>query len=327
MIKTVLFITEQGSRIGKSGHSLTVYKDRERIFIYPLEQITQLVIMGRVEVTTAMLGLLMGTGIETVFMSRDGRFKGRLIGKQSRNIIIREKQFALRQNPEVVLEVSRQIILAKIKNTSHVLRRLHHSLWEEMRPRIRNALQSVGACQDVESLRGMGGSFAALYFRKFPLLLKQSFGFKKRQKHPPPDPLNILFSLGYTLLFNSIYALVEAAGMDPYAGFYHQTDYGHPALVSDLMEPFRVPVIDRLVVALVNNELITPESFIREKEKWQLTEEALKTYVTKYQQRPFQSFAIGERQSSVWKILQGMVWDFQKYLKGERKHFSPYLFR
>jgi CRISPR-associated protein Cas1 len=56
-------------------------------------------------------------------------------------------------------------------------------------------------------------------------------------------------------------ALLEGAGLDPYLGFLHQVDYGRPSLALDLMEPFRHPVADRLVLTLVNRGMITAEDF------------------------------------------------------------------
>ncbi len=48
---------------------------------------------------------------------------------------------------------------------------------------------------------------------------------------------------------------------DPYLGFLHQVDYGRPSLALDLLEPFRHPVADRLVLTTVNHKRIGPEDF------------------------------------------------------------------
>jgi len=323
----VLFITEQGAHIRRTGHSLEIYKDQERIFLFPLEQLSQLVIMGRVEMSTATMGLLMAKGIDTVFLTQDGRFKGRLCGATSKNIHIRERQFHCRQDPAMVLSVSKQIVRAKLKNTSHFLRSARHTLWEALRPRLQNALRSIEACEHLDQLRGIEGSFARLYFESFARLLKHRMGFQRRQKHPPPDPVNILLSLGYTFLFNTLYGLVEAAGLDPFAGFYHQTSYGHPALVSDLTEPFRATVIDRMVVALINNRIITEEDFIKNEDGWRIQDEALKTFARKYQERLMTVRTVGDRRIKLLNIFQQTVWNFQKFIKGEVNRFQPYLFR
>lgn len=323
----VLFITEQGAKIVKEGRVLMVYKDQQRIFMYPMENLTQLIIMGRVELSTAMLGALMGMGIDTVFLSRDGRFKGKLIGERSKNIFIRERQFERRGDPEVCLNFSRKIIESKIRNARFCLRQSNSAVYEAIKPRLDNALKTLQRTGTLHSLRGVEGAFAALYFEFFPRLLKNPLGFKKRIKHPPPDPVNILLSLGYTLLFSNIYALVEAAGLDPYAGFYHQSSYGHPALVSDLMEPYRAAIVDRLVIRLLNQGKVDQNSFVKEKDRLRLNKETLGEFVSEYQRRLFTRFAADGQQKNLWGILQQDVWNFQKYLEGKIERYQPHIFR
>ncbi len=323
----VLFITEQGSRISKQGRVLMVSKNKEKIFMYPLESISQLVIMGRVEISTAMLGLLMQSGIDTVLLRQDGRYKGRIVGQTSKNILLREIQFRQRDQKRFCLTISRALIVAKVRNSRNLLRRQHRSLYEDVKQRVDNALKSVKRTPTLSALRGFEGRFAALYFRLYPGLLKNDFGFRKRIKHPPPDPLNILFSFGYTLLFNSIYSLVEAAGLDPFAGFFHQSSYGHPALVSDLMEPYRAPLIDQLIIRLINKEMITENSFVKSEKQFRFQEEALKTFVKEYQQKLMRRYTFDQRQETLWRILEKDVQQFCRCLKGEADEYQPFIFR
>ncbi len=327
MIINVVFVTEQGSKLLKQGYTLVVMRNGERILIYPLEQLQQLVILGRVEISSALIGTLLARGIDTVFLYVDGRFKGRLVGATSKNIEVREKQFTRRNHLPFCLRVSKRLVYAKIKNTAHLLQKLHRPLWTEYRPRIWNALKNVENCESLEILRGIEGGFGQLYFKIFPRLLNDTMGFSGRKKHPPPDPINILLSLGYTFLFNTMLGLVETAGLDPYAGFFHQTRYGHPALVSDLIEPFRAPLIDQMVIALVNNRMITREHFTNNGERWEIHEEALRMFARKYQQRLFTSVRVKTIQMTTYGILQRTVWQFQQLIKGERHEFEPYLFR
>ncbi|MFZ0390379.1 MAG: CRISPR-associated endonuclease Cas1, partial [Calditrichia bacterium] len=244
-------------------------KNREKIYLYPMESLSTLVLVGRIEISAAMMGILMGRGIEVIYLSSDGRFKGRVISAAGKNIQIREKQFALRREPAFVLTLSKEIVQAKIRNSRNLIRRHNPGIYQGLAYRVQNALNSTAASADIERLRGIEGSFAALYYTHFAALLKNRMGFRKRRKHPPPDPVNILLSFGYTLLFNNIFALVESTGMDPYAGFYHQSRYGHPALISDLMEPFRARVVDQFVIGLINNQLILAEHFVKSGKSFQ----------------------------------------------------------
>lgn len=53
-------------------------------------------------------------------------------------------------------------------------------------------------------------------------------------------------------------ALLEGLGLDPYLGFLHQMGYGRVSLALDVMEPFRAPVADRLVLKLFNKRVNKP---------------------------------------------------------------------
>lgn len=86
----------------------------------------------------------------------------------------------------------------------------------------------------------MEGAGAAAYFGCFGHLLRApEITFSGRNRRPPRDPVNVLLSLGYTLLANVIQTQVHLAGLDPYLGSLHGVAYGRPSLVLDLMEEFR----------------------------------------------------------------------------------------
>jgi CRISPR-associated protein Cas1 len=100
-----------------------------------------------------------------------------------------------------------------------------------------------------------------------------------------PDSLNALLSLGYMLLYNHTYDIVNVVGMDPYQGFFHQVHHGHAALASDLMEEFRAILVNSVVLWTANKGLIRPQDFRREERELRLTEEGLKRFLSAYDQR------------------------------------------
>jgi CRISPR-associated protein Cas1 len=110
---------------------------------------------------------------------------------------------------------------------------------------LRSADQVVAAA-NLSELLGYEGSGTAAYFAGFSLMNRSELPFDGRAKHPPPDPVNALLSLGYTMLMNEIRSLVEGAGLEPHLGFLHRADYGRPSLALDLLEPFRSVFVDRL---------------------------------------------------------------------------------
>ena len=92
-------------------------------------------------------------------------------------------------------------------------------------------------------------------------MVRHTFSFTGRQRHPAPDPVNALLSLGYTMVYNEIGSLLDGLGFDPYLGFYHQPRFGHATLASDLLEEFRAPLVDRLTLHLTNNRILQEPDF------------------------------------------------------------------
>jgi CRISPR-associated protein Cas1 len=180
----------------------------------------------------------------------------------------------------------------------------------------------------LDELRGYEGTSSAEYFRVFGLLLDDSFDFEKRIKHPPTDPVNALLSFGYTLLFQNIYSLVESHGLHPYCGHLHALRDGHPALVSDLIEEFRAPVVDSLVVYLINSHIIKPEHFEKNngaQKPCLLTNEARKTFVAQFENKmlttlnhPQTNYTVDYR-----RLIALQITELAQCIRGERESYRP----
>ena len=55
---------------------------------------------------------------------------------------------------------------------------------------------------------------------------------------------------GYGMLYSQVWTAITLAGLEPFAGFMHVDRPGKPSLVLDLVEEFRQPVVDRVVIAM-----------------------------------------------------------------------------
>jgi CRISPR-associated protein Cas1 len=93
------------------------------------------------------------------------------------------------------------------------------------------------------------------------MITNPGFSLTERNRRPPKDPVNALLSFGYTLLFNNVLSLILAEGLNPYLGNLHRSDRKEPHLAFDLVEEFRAPIVDSLVIALVNQKILRPTDF------------------------------------------------------------------
>ena len=323
---SVLVLSEQGARLTKRGRSLILFKNGKKIFMYPLSAVERIILLGRIEFSSSLIGLLLRENIEVIFLTVDGRYKGRLCGPTAKNVWIRQKQYQKTEDIGFRLQFAKKIVWGKCRNQAQLVFKQifvkKHPLKERL-SRLQKSLQSAG---DLYTVLGLEGSFSALYFSFFQSLLKFRMGFEKRLKHPPPDPINILLSLGYVLLFNNMYGLVEGHGLDPYAGLYHEWSYGHASLVSDLMEEFRAPIVDRLVLNLVNRQQIkeTDFDFDEEKKRLRLNKKGLETFVQSYRQVILKKRNFKGEQLNYLQIFERQILQFRRYLVGEKESYETF---
>lgn len=260
-----LYLTEQGSVLAKTGERLVVTKDDVTLMDLPADKIDGVLVFGHVHLTTPALQLCLSRGMELALFTRRGRLLGQLTAPFTKNIDLRRAQYARAGEPAFALAQARNIVAGKLANSLELLRDFAHNhpdtpLANEM-SRLSAFLPRIPEAPDLDTLLGLEGSGARAYFAAFAKMVRHTFGFAGRQRHPAPDPVNALLSLGYTLVYNEINSLLDGLGFDPYLGFYHQPRYGHATLASDLLEEFRAPLVDRFTLTLINNRVFKEADF------------------------------------------------------------------
>lgn len=124
--------------------------------------------------------------------------------------------------------------------------------------------EQLAAAENTDSIRGLEGAASAAWFRFLGSLFRAPWSFTQRTRRPPTDPVNALLSLGYTWLLNKATAGLEANGYEIYLGGLHEYRPGRPSLACDLIEPLRVPAVDRWVAAACAQGELQPQQFVKE---------------------------------------------------------------
>lgn len=251
----IAYIREQGAKISREGQRLIVTTPDMKRTLF-VEQLEQLLLFGNVQLTSPALLFLLREDVDTVFLRADGRYMGRLSNREQANVFLRKRQFALMDDSAFCLSVARRIVQAKLANQATLMARIKRARGKpqagEAAAALRELARRADALDDIDALRGLEGSGAALYFRHLPLAFTEDWGFTRRVRRPPTDPVNAVLSLLYTLLINRCHAAVRIAGLDPYPAALHRPAYGRQSLPLDLVEEFRAMLADTLAIALFN---------------------------------------------------------------------------
>jgi CRISPR-associated protein Cas1 len=275
-----VYVQHPGAQVRKNGDLLEIHADDEKLGEARLEEVSALLLFGRVHATTPVVQELCRRGIPVVYLSSGGWLNGVLQGLPHRNIALRQHQFAAASDPERCLRIARLIVRAKLLNMRTLLRRnASPELPARALESIRNEAKLALRAETMEQLLGHEGAGSRTYFESFPYLIKgpreilERFSFDSRTRRPPRDPMNALLSFGYSMLARELTQVVWTVGLDPYLGYLHAPRYGRPALALDLMEPFRPLVADSVSLTLVNNGEIQPADFVERMGAVNLTRE------------------------------------------------------
>ncbi len=289
-----LYLVEQGSIVRKIGKRLVIEKDGAILLDRPYHKLEAVLLFGNIQITTQAMSELLENGIRLDLLNRRGELRGTLNPSLGKNVPLRVAQFDMHRDSVRSLAMARTIVDAKLANSAQVLETFgdrdeaRSPITETALAEIQKARESASSAATLEILNGIEGSAARLYFDTLMRRNKSELSWPGRVKHPATDPINSLLSFAYTLVANELAGLAEALGLDSYLGSLHQLDYGRRSLSLDLVELFRAPLVDRLVLTTCNRRQfdaadfepageaalhLRPESskrFLAEYERWML---------------------------------------------------------
>jgi CRISPR-associated endonuclease Cas1/CRISPR-associated protein Cas4 len=295
-----MYVQARGAKVAKSGDTLEVSVDDQKVAGARLMDVSQLVLQGGVYLTGPALHELMAREVPVTWLSHGGWFLGHSVGLGHKNVELRTAQYRASFDDRHCLRLARDIVAAKIRNQRTLLRRNWKTgeIAEGLLSQFRQDIDAAERAHDLAQLLGVEGNAAARYFRHFDAMLSPaaegegagrsgdwSFDFERRSRRPPADPVNALLSYAYSLLARSVAVTVSAVGMDPFRGFYHQSRYGRPALALDLMEPFRPLIADSAVLMAINNGEIGLQDFVRAGGAVNLNERGRRAFIAAFERR------------------------------------------
>ncbi len=341
-----LYLNTQGLYVGKTSEVLQVKQDGKVVQEVRLREINQVNLFGNIQVSTQAMQTLLELEVPLVMHSQHGYFHGMLQGTGLKNILLRREQFRMADDPVRCLSVAKSLVSGKIRNQRVLLMRNHVEPPVTAILDLKRLVRQVERATRVESLLGIEGIAARMYFEHFAGMLKPgdepsdplaaigtppqfAFNFRVRNRRPPRDPINAMLSLAYTLLAKDFTVTAAAVGFDPYLGFYHVPRPGRPALALDLMEPFRALIADSVVITAVNNRMVYPEHFIESGKGVTMTDSGRKSLFRAYEQRMDQlvTHPLFDYRVSYRRLLEIQTRLLARYVSGEIEDYPVFVTR
>lgn len=338
ILSNVLYITSAEAYLSLDGENVVIKKDEHTSTRLPLHNLENIVCFNWQGASPALMGACAERGIGLTFLSPNGRFLGRVIGRVHGNVLLRKKQYFVSEEENQCVPIATSFLMGKISNSRKIIERAirDHALLVDKDTLgrasafLKETLQVLLTCKSISELMAFEGNAAKIYFSVFDHLIlqqKEDFYFEERSRRPPLDNTNSLLSFLYTLLTNEAMSALEEVGLDPYVGFLHTDRPGRPSLALDLMEELRPVFADRLVLSLINRKQITGKGFTKKESGGILMDdETRKTVITAWQERKKEEI---EHPYLKERIPFGLIPHVQalllaRYLRGDLDAYPPF---
>jgi len=303
----------------------------------PAKDIEAIVCFGQMTVSTPLLEFCGKRGISVTFLSPQGHYCGRFYGPLSGNVLLRKKQYESINQVEFSNQLVRDILFGKIRNSKMVLLRAARkqsgdavSLTQAVN-QLSDLAAQLESCDCIDSMRGIEGAAATIYFSRFDAMLHSPAGFRfeSRSRRPPRNEVNAVLSFVYTLLTREISSALETVGLDPAAGYLHTLRPGRPSFALDLIEELRAPLCDRFTLSLFNLGQLGEKDFNSDSEAVFLNDRGRRTVLTSWQKRKMETVQhpFLQEKIPVGMIPYAQAMLFARVIRGDLDRYPPFVWR
>ena len=345
--ESTLIVEEFGAMVGKHSERVRVTVKGETVIEVPLIHLRQVLIKGRGAVisTDAILACAeRGIALHVVGGSARGAQAGASLYTQglTGTVQTRRAQLLAYQDQRAV-QAGLGFARAKITNQaallhytarnhkqsqpalSHELRVIEHEVLDHVAELDELAQRrSTDLIDDLRNaLMSVEGRAAKRYWAGVRLILPAELKWEGRFGRGARDPFNSALNYGYAILARMVEQAVLLAGLDPFAGFVHADRPGKPSLTLDMIEEFRQPVVDRVLLGMVGKQM---ELAVRE--DGMLTDESRRAIAQRITQRLDESTERYEGHRVLLRvILQSQARHLATFLRGERPTYEGFVLK
>ncbi len=290
-----LHVVTPGAKVGRSGDQLEITAKDQPKQRYPIREVGQVVVHGFAQITTQALRLCADKDVSVHWVTQGGSYVG-AFSSGAGGVQKRIRQYEALCDKATCLRLTRRLAEAKILSQLRFLLRASRD-----RDRvatgvgasidgIRRLMPALKRAAGADEIRGVEGRAGVHYFAALPGLIDDSIDERMspegRSRRPPRDRFNALIGFGYGLLLKDVMSAILVVGLDPSFGFYHRPrSQAHP-LALDLMELFRVPLVDLPVVASINRrQWSADDDFSIAGEQVWLSDDGRKKFIEVYERR------------------------------------------
>ena len=142
------------------------------------------------------------------------------------------------------------------------------------------------------------------------------------------DKFNSAFNYGYGILYNEVERACLYVGLDPFMGLFHTERAGKPSLVLDLVEEYRVPIVDSMVFPLfLKGQMEKADNFVSVGTgAYRLSNDGKRKVVEAVYDRLNEQVDWDGKRRTVKAVIYHQMQSLGQHFTGKRDRYIPFSF-
>jgi len=280
-LKKPLYITEPYIFLSLNADAIDICRSKKIIESIPLRRISEIMVMEKSVVSTALLKKCTDAGIPVTLTLNSGYYVTTIKPDSKQYFdtayVHARAYYALTETENLCM--AKEFAAGKLQNYAAFFKQRYAKDQNLFIQQIERTAANIHAASDINQVRGYEGSMAKKIYEQYNSIIENpAFHIKKRDRKTP-DPINALLNFGYYLLFTRVNSTVRAVGLNPYLGFLHSPEDNYESFVCDVEELFRSR-IDRFIISLINLKAITEADFTPMENQCRISRDAIRKFIS-----------------------------------------------
>jgi len=286
-MRTDYYILQDGILKRKENTVYFVNENEKRVL--PINKIYSIYAYGKLSFSSGVVSYLAKNGIPIHFFNYYGFYEGSMYPREtliSGDLVIHQASH--------YLDAAKRMWLAErfiegacgniLKNMSYYSRS-RDDIHEKMVAYINSVESEIVRLPEADSILGMmsvEGRIRNIYYSALDEIFPEEYRIVTRTRRPPGNKMNTLISFGNSLMYTTVLSEIYNTQLNPTISYLHEPFERRFSLALDVSEIFKPIIVDRIILKLVNKNMLDDACFRGEIGDMLLSEKGKKIFLQEY---------------------------------------------
>ncbi len=244
---STIYITEPDALLKIQHQYLKVFHQQKQCVCIPIRNVSQIIIFGNIHLPREVIQIVHSHKIPVLYLTQNGEYLGRLekISPQPKYLTYQRQRA---RDVEFKRTTAESMIWAKLHNQQVFLQSWtrHHAnpITQRALNYLKLLMDNLPIAKSLDELWEYNEEADNVYDCAIASLLS----FHNRCPHTTANRFSGFFNLGYQLLHQYIYTLLDTTQLHPDYSILHRNMHHELPLAWDFTAEFRAPIVDDLVL-------------------------------------------------------------------------------